>query len=103
MQAKLVNEYELANMKVKSKPNEMDLVNWIRFEDRWKNWKKLQDPGRDLSTSLMDSVQNARNEVTNKLGNNYDEDWTISMIMTRKYGFTCSHWSRSITPFSFLA
>ena len=73
MQAKLVNEYELANMKVKSKPNEMDLVNWIRFEDRWNNWKKLQDPGRNLSTSLLDLVQNARNEVTNELGGNYDE------------------------------
>ena len=45
MQAKLVNKYELANMKVRSKPNEMDLVDWIRFKDRWNNWKKLQDPG----------------------------------------------------------
>ena len=44
MQAKLVNEYELANMKVRSKPNEMDLVDWIWFKDRWNNWKKLQDP-----------------------------------------------------------
>ena len=73
VQAKLVNEYELANMKVKSKPNEMDLVDWIRFKERWDNWKKLQDPGRNLSTSLLDLVQNARNEVTNELGGNYDE------------------------------
>ena len=66
MQAKLVNEYELANMKVKSKLNEMDLVDWIRFKDRWNNWKKLQDPGQNLSTSLLDLVQNARNKVTNE-------------------------------------
>ena len=58
----------------KAKPNEMNKVNWIWFKETWKSWKKLQDPGRDLSTNLLNLVQNAKNEVTNELGGAYDED-----------------------------
>ena len=42
--------------------------------------KKLQEPGRDLSTNLLSLVQNARNEITNKLGHDYDEDKILTAM-----------------------
>ena len=33
--AKLVDECELTGMKLSVKPNELDMVDWIQFKERW--------------------------------------------------------------------
>merc|ERR1712015_224668 len=56
--AKLVDKCELAGMKLSAKPNELDMVDWIRFKERWVRWKAQQHPDRDLTTSLLNLAQN---------------------------------------------
>ena len=78
--AKLVDEGELAGMKLSAKPNELDMVDWIRFKERWVRWKAQQHPGRDLTTSLLNLAENVRNEVTNELGGVYEVDKIIEAM-----------------------
>ena len=78
--AKLVDKCELAGMKLSAKPNELDMVDWIRFKERWVRWKAQQHPDRDLTTSLLNLAENVRNEVTNKLGGVYEVDKIIEAM-----------------------
>ena len=82
MFTKLVNENELNKMEVKVKCGDMTPVDWRRFSERWAVWKKLQPPGRDLGTSLLGLVPLARNEITNEINGDYNED-TIMKAMEK--------------------
>ena len=78
--AKLVDEGELTGMKLSAKPNELDMVDWIRFKERWVRWKAQQHLDRDLTTSLLNLAENVRNEVTNELGGVYEVDKIIEAM-----------------------